>query len=65
MEREELYEAAVRAVLDLCDEAEDTPAQGENLCRTCLQPWENPMVSTVDVRKAIRDALLTDGEETA
>jgi hypothetical protein len=53
LSREDLYEAAVRAVLDLCDEAEDVPMDG--------LPW-NPMVTTKDIRKAIKDALLVEEE---
>ena len=44
MEREDMYEAAVRAVLDLCDEADDVEG----------------MVDPKDLRKAIRDALLVE-----
>jgi hypothetical protein len=54
MEREDLYEAAVRAVLDLCDEAEDDASD------------ERPVpavVTTMDLRKVIKDALLMDQEE--
>jgi hypothetical protein len=52
MEREDLYEAAVRAVLDLCDEAEDEANMDYG-----------GMVDPADVRKAIKDALLMDQEE--
>lgn len=53
MNREDLYEAAVRAVLDLCDEVEDEA----NLDLT------GGMVDPAEVRKVIRDALLTEDEE--
>ena len=51
MEREDLYEAAVRAVLDLCDEAEDEA----NLDF-------GGMVDPADIRRVIRDALLIEEE---
>lgn len=52
LSREDRYEAAVRAVLDLCDEAEDEGTVGGR-----------GMVDPFDIRKAIMNALLTDGEE--
>lgn len=54
MEREDLYEAAVRAVLDLCDEAEDA---------SILDYGPPPMVTTAYLRQAIKDALLMDQDE--
>jgi hypothetical protein len=46
MEREDMYEAAVRAVLDLCDKAAE----------------EERMLDYRDVRKVIRDALMIENE---
>ena len=51
MTREDLYEAAVRAVLDLCDEADDVDSGASGV------------VGTTEIRKAIKDALLVDEEE--
>ena len=51
--REDRYEAAVRRVLDLCDEAEDEA----NVDLT------GGMVDPMELRRAIRDALLIDDEE--
>lgn len=52
--REDRYEAAVRAVLDLCDEAEDSAI-------TDYGP--PPMVTTAYIRQVIKDALLVDDDE--
>jgi hypothetical protein len=46
LSREDLYEAAVRAVLNLCDEAEE----------------EERQLDYRDIRKAIKDALLVEEE---
>jgi hypothetical protein len=48
MNREDLYEAAVRSVLDLCDEADDAGV----------------LVDPSDIRMRIRDALLREEEES-
>jgi hypothetical protein len=45
--REDLYESAVRAVLDLCDEADDA---------------QEP-IYPAEIRKAIKNALLVDDPE--
>lgn len=44
MNREDLYELAVRKVLDLCDEAEEVGEQ----------------VAPDDIRKAVREALVDE-----
>jgi hypothetical protein len=51
--REDRYEAAVRAALDLCDEVEDEA----NVDLT------GGMVDPMELRRVIRDALLIDDEE--
>jgi hypothetical protein len=56
MEREDLYEAAVRAILDLCDEADDAATNQDFLDF-------GGRVETADIRKAIKEALLMDQEE--